>query len=460
MNVQYSGGKASFPAGSLYSCELVITQSASPSSSSSAKRPEQSSTKAHVQAVGFISIDTRWTKTAVDQSNFSDVFLQTLSFPINDRDLKNIPSFSTVLSSSSNNHNSASKSNNKAAYNGSASSHNQNYCIFATSREETSSYFFDITSNGAFAASRTNSNKIFVQFDLPPKLLPTFKGLSCSISYFLLLTFEATSGEIRHVSFPFNVTSTGCAYTPHYIRYAEITVYPSSEVPHDLKFTPLPDSLVASNNRSTVANGSFSYFDSAAEGTATNDDEDPFNLNCHYITYTITANDVVCTLSLLLAKNCIGSSSNRSCNGEYVLKLYPRDSFTITLDFDGCQQQCSFVTCKLLSIESRSDGSRVNEKVLTSSSKHVSDAVVVHFTMDIPAATFPSFTAQTCSLAHRLVLEFVVGEGGASEGQGGADVFTWSAEVEVLPPVHVLSPRAELNGTQETAIYYSTNIHL
>ena len=460
MNVQYSGGKGSFTAGSLYACELVVTNNtSSPSlspSSSSPKQPQQQENRAYVQAVGYISVDTRWTKTVADQSNFSEVFLQTISFPIYDKDLKNIPSFTTVLNSSNNNN--ISKSSNKAAFSSSVSSHNQNYCIFVTSREDLTNYFFDKTPNGAFTKSQTNCNKIFIQFDLPPKLLPTFKGLSCSMSYFLLLTFEGGSGEVTNVAFPFNVMSPGCSYTPHFIRYAEITVYSPEEVPDDLKFTPLPDSLVEYNNRSTVGQSS-SYLEGGAEGDAIDlgDDEDPFNLNCHYITYTITASDVVCSLSLLLAKNGIRSGGS---SDEYLLKLYPKDSFTVTLDFDNCHQRCSYVTCKLLSIESRSDGSRVNEKVLVSSGRHVSDAVVVHFSLVLPDSTFPSFRAQTCSLTHRLVLEFV-GEQEVSAGEvGSSDIFTWSTGVAVLPHVHALSAKAELNGTQETAIYYSTNVFL
>jgi hypothetical protein len=63
----------------------------------------------------------------------------------------------------------------------------------------------------------TIENGVFVQFESPSNLLPSFKGLSVSIIYGISLVIQSNL-KVKQFEFPFLITSTGNSQNPQEVR--------------------------------------------------------------------------------------------------------------------------------------------------------------------------------------------------------------------------------------------------
>jgi hypothetical protein len=126
------------------------------------------------QACGYINLDPKWVKPG---ENSSVNFAQTVSFPL-DHGIQtpqaNVPN---------------------------------SYCLFLTPKVVLSTT--QITENG-----------VYLIFDLPVDLIPTYRGLSGSIAYSIILTLQSPGEYNKQVRFPFIVLSSGTSETPYEIRLA------------------------------------------------------------------------------------------------------------------------------------------------------------------------------------------------------------------------------------------------
>lgn len=129
----------------------------------------------YVQASGHIVADPRWIKLPC---NITDIFRQNLSFPV--------------------------EQNVKLPRNVAQSNGLSPVCIFVTPRE--------VVSVSQLLAG------LFVQFELPSNILPTFKGLTVSIFYSISVVLQRGT-SYKQFFFPFIVCSKGNSLSPQEIRY-------------------------------------------------------------------------------------------------------------------------------------------------------------------------------------------------------------------------------------------------
>lgn len=127
------------------------------------------------QAHGHLCADTRWLRFS---GRMSDVFLNTAAYPLDQRVQNPKPSPPFPQSAP---------------------------CIFSTPREVVSTTFLE------------EEGGVYLQFDLPRDVLPTFKGLSISIAYNIAIMIQSPS-KFDTIYFPFTVAGHGTPNSPHMVK--------------------------------------------------------------------------------------------------------------------------------------------------------------------------------------------------------------------------------------------------
>jgi hypothetical protein len=124
------------------------------------------------QASGFISVDPKWVK-----SNYSSAvsFVQTPDIPLDQ-------SISMPNAGVQNTH-----------------------CIFVTPRE-------------VLPANQMSTNGVYLVFSLPGNLIPSYKGLSATVTYSITLTLQFHGGNIKQLRYPFNVVGCGSNTVPYVVK--------------------------------------------------------------------------------------------------------------------------------------------------------------------------------------------------------------------------------------------------
>jgi hypothetical protein len=185
-------------------------------------------------------------------------------------------------------------------------------CIFTTSLEQLD--FSAVLAEG-----------VVLQFEIPVEALPSFRGLSCSILYFVTVTFSTPGADggmdVKQTHFPFIVYGRGSAVSPQHLGYSGLVTYPLASVPcESLLSQPAVEDDFYENQRRI---------------SAYNSGDAPV--------YAIRDVEFVCTV-------CVGLASATYCAGDMV---------TLCLDFEKNVQQCYAVRAKLMQCEKRADGSRL-----------------------------------------------------------------------------------------------------
>lgn len=124
------------------------------------------------QASGYISVDPKWVKSNYGSSvNFVQTpgipFDQSISMPY-------------------------------------ASVHNTS-CIFITPKE-------------VLSANQMSEDGVFLVFSLPGNLIPSYKGLSATVTYSITLTLQSHGGNIKQIKYPFDVVGCGSSIMPYEIK--------------------------------------------------------------------------------------------------------------------------------------------------------------------------------------------------------------------------------------------------
>ena len=291
---------------------------------------------------------------------------------------------------------------------------NKNYYLFVTSRKKYIS---------------TNCNdEICVYFDLPDDLLPSYKGLCAVISYYITITvLNQNTGEKRIFQYPYQVV--GKSSVPHIlsypIRYADLAIMPSTLWPKDLHLQPLPDML-------SVGFDDFSL---------PHDDDNEF----FPVVYNIRDEEIVCSLTLLQNK------SNDLC-----IRMYPYEMVCLTLDFYSAKQKCNAVRSRLIQYERKSDGSRVQDKVLHSTTKSTKDALIVHMQLQSPPGLPSEFITPVFKLCYMIELEFLIEKNGVIQ----SEPFTWNIPVEIMIPSGINNISAEMNACMEPVVVHRTSFDI
>jgi len=286
---------------------------------------------------------------------------------------------------------------------------NKSYYIFATSRKK--------------YISNNCNDEICIYFDLPNDLLPSYKGLCAVISYYINITIlNQKTGEKRIFQYPYQIVGKSIPSIVSYpIRYSDLVIIPSQLWPKDLHLQPLPDML-------SVGFDDFSI---------SNDDDD----DLVPVVYNIRDEDIVCSLTLLQNKS-----------SDLCIKMYPYQVVCLTLDFHLAKQQCNAVRSRLIQYEKKTDGSRVQDKVLYSITKSTKDALTVHMQLQSPPGLPCEFTTPVFKLSYMIELEFLIEKKGAIQ----SDPFTWNIPVEIVIPSGINNISAEMNACMEPVVVHNT----
>mmetsp|Transcript_24540 Transcript_24540/g.24781 ORF Transcript_24540/g.24781 Transcript_24540/m.24781 type:complete len:448 (-) Transcript_24540:94-1437(-) len=430
MQISCSYGRSIYRAGGLV---IVLVKSPNPDSHNAISRDAVILTQAH----GHINFDSRWISTT---GNVGNILLQMTQYTTEQK--VQLPRH--------------------FGNNGSSAS----LCTFITPRE-------------VIQLSHLHEDGVYLQFELPYDTLPTFRGLGITISYFITISIQMPNGT-NHIHLPFKVCGRGDMSAPQYIRYSALSTYPASSLPPESVLLPVIETEDASlactdddNELNTHLHPACGLYKSGAS---------PFTKNqspkCVYAIRDDT-DALVCNLSLRDCSDSEGGITRRD-----LLTPRPGQALLVTLNFKHAWgaalaaetggksrrgSRCQAVQARLMQKELRLDGSRIQEKVMDSSTRSTSGAVAVLLRLQIPDNSPNSFVCPLVQVSYEIVLEFYLGDedcsgGGSSTKSGTAPPaklpFSWVLPVDIYPAGVVARwPRCEAVACLEpVAVWDSSSI--
>jgi hypothetical protein len=216
-------------------------------------------------------------------------------------------------------------------------------CIFVTTREAISVDDFVIacsdtpktTTNSSLLEESPVSEDVrgvFLQFDLPHDVLPSFKGLAVNVTYCLVISVTLPGdATVRTSLFHFQVVGAGCANrlepgstlaAPYQTRVVSLSVIPRVALPSDACLISMENFI-----------------------TDNVDDQEEAEIGINNV-YNIRDRGLICSMEL----HSLAPS---------VVTLHPGGTLDVTLYFENGEQPCNAVRGKIVQSERRLDGSRV-----------------------------------------------------------------------------------------------------
>jgi hypothetical protein len=265
------------------------------------------------------------------------------------------------------------------------------HCIYVTPRKD------------VVLTPEKGSTSVLVQFDLPRDILPSFRGLLASTSYYLTIFVwtdkeDADEGAVRegeegaatdkhgdevdarvpHVThFSFWATGGGSTQAKQFVRFSDILAHATPSFPAEHCFLPLGAS--SSSSEGGNEDGSFEGENDGGDGPVS--------------TYTIRDEGVVALVSCPLV-------------------AYPGRCVYVFVDLSKSEQKCVGIRTNLFLCEMRPDGSVVQNKVISSARSMTANALCIHLRLDVPGDVPCSFQSPLQGVSYRLEFQFLAQETG------------------------------------------------
>jgi hypothetical protein len=235
---------------------------------------------------------------------------------------------------------------------------------------------------------------IFFQFQLPSTCAPSFKGISCAITYNLIFNFSKLGpAYTKDIAFPLSIISNYNEPTSHKLTQSLSYIITQSELSLD-KYL-------------------FSSFE----------EEAPMITNSNtFQTINIQHTHPICTLTI-----------NHLSKGSII--CYPGTSISNIFNFESISNghKCLLFKVTLIAVEKRPDGSTIQEKILFSSTRSARKAAILHTDVPISDTCAPSFTSFIVNLSYRLDFEFQVEVDEGSSAEAATETAVLTLEVIVKP---------------------------
>ena len=365
--------RESFTAGSLAVCQLRVPSSA----------PVRREAVVLAQAVGAITLDHKWAKASGRERT---VFAQNTVHPMDQTVTLPPPS-------SPNTH-----------------------CVFVTPREVVST------------SQLNDGGGVFLLFDLPEDVIPSYKGLACTISYAVCITVQTPGAPAKHIKFAFTVVGKGSAAIPYEVRCSALAQFGAGAVPIENALLTFDDDAADSDGQGPE-NTAAASADADADPTPSGSTKGGGAALLGQLFNIRDRDKFVCALSM-------ASQGDR---------LRPGCDVCVTVSFDEAVRPCFAVRAYLQQYENRADGSRVQDKVVAEASRATLAAELIHLKMHLPDTLPCSFTSPLVRVCFQVVVEFFLDTRPTGEGEPGAgpsirvdeedhsEPFTWVVPVDVEP---------------------------
>jgi hypothetical protein len=347
--------------------------------------------------MGIITIDHKWAKV----SGRSNIFVQSPTYPMDQS--MTIPQLSGP----------------------------NNHCFFITPRE-------------VLSTTQLNDGGVFLLFDLPADVLPTYKGLACSITYSIVITVQTPGEANKMTKYAFTVVGNGSSIMPYEIRCSSMAIFGAGAVPAE-------DALLAMT---------MDEDDQTGGNTESNADQ-PNSQSSAFLGQLFNVRDrdkYVCSLSMM-------------SQAEYI---YPGCDLSVNISFEGSIQPCFAVRAHVQLCENRSDGSRVQDKVIVESSRSTLSAETVHLKLHLPESMSTSFASPVVKVCYQIVVEFFLDTRTAKSSSSSTsssavestpsrasilvdeddhgEPFTWVIPVDVMPVPYTRTLTREVNACWDPAV--------
>ena len=224
------------------------------------------------------------------------------------------------------------------------------------------------TSKIALSPTSLSDYGIFLEFEVPKELPPSFRGCSGIMTYYLTLSVQSPCLETKLFHFPILFSGAGAKnsitapYTP---KFSNTVAYAASSIPVE---------VILSKPQDIYAEIGYRNEDSAQNG--------------HYNIYNVRDEDYIC--SIILKQE----------------KVFAGDQLIVTADFGKNVQACKAIHLALIQCERRVDRSIIQQKIISSVTRYSFDAHILNMALDVGADLTCSFDFALFSLDYQLELEF------------------------------------------------------
>ena len=256
------------------------------------------------------------------------------------------------------------------------------------------------------------SEGFFVQFKLPTNMLPSYRGLTARVVYNVSVVIIRTDlSNPKIFSFPFAVCSKGCATKPYELKFSHLGLYESAYL----------------NDQDRILS-----IQELSEPIESEDDE----------TFLITTTNNISRNKIMYGEECIGLL-------RYSERIYVATFVNIYFDLDETTKFFDVLRIRFVQTEYREDGTRVEEKVMSTVVRHCRHALRLNAKMPLPPQYSTSFVAPTLQIKYHLDVEFheeITDENPQSEP------LSWNFPVEVLQNPPYRSPKAEMLACVQSSV--------
>jgi hypothetical protein len=226
------------------------------------------------------------------------------------------------------------------------------------------------TSRIALSPTKLFEDGIYIEFELPGDALPSYKGPSGTIAYFVTLNIQESSKSQKKIFFPLTVVGTGSA-TPDYLK--------------DFRNYSMADYAFQ-----TVSSGGKLFSKPIGEQYLNHRVTSHLQVDMQKNAYNIrSGDDFICCLSM---------------NGKAVLGT----DIDIFADFSKCEVQCLAIRASIYLVEQRNDNLLLKDKSICSLMRSTTDAESINLVLTIPGEWPCEFKTPTFSVGYRLDMEFCV----------------------------------------------------
>ena len=87
-----------------------------------------------------------------------------------------------------------------------------------------------LTTREVLSTTQMTKDGVFMMFSLPKNLIPTYKGLSGTVTYSVIITNQYKGGNITQIKFPFTVLGVGSTAIPYAIKLVNSSLHRTSSI--------------------------------------------------------------------------------------------------------------------------------------------------------------------------------------------------------------------------------------
>ena len=252
----------------------------------------------------------------------------------------------------------------------------------------------------------------YVQVELPGDLIPSYRGLTARVIYNVNVVIVRTDlAKPKIFSFPFAVCSKGCAKKPYELKFCYLGLYESRHLSPSDRLQSIQE---------------------LSDPIDTADEE----------VFFITPENNISRNKIMYGEECIGLL-------KYSERIYVATFVNINFDLDETTKFFDVLRIRFVQTEYREDGTRVEEKVMSTMVRTCRHALRLNHKLPLPPQYGTSFVAPTVEVKFHLDVEFFEAP---TDENPHSEPISWNFPVQVVQNPPYRSIKGEMLACVESSV--------